>query len=139
MFSSLYPYICKYGTFPTGHPEIITENFKSMDTKPYHGIVKCRVLVPAGLLHPVLPYRSKGKLLFPVCRTCAETRSEEHCEHRDEERAIEGAWPSCELYRAMDKGTLINQSINQSVNQSINQSINYRMSSDTGHRGVSLS
>jgi hypothetical protein len=75
-----------------------------MNRKPYHGIVKCQVLVPADLLHPVLPYRSKGKLLFPNCRTCADNRSEQDCVHTESERAIEGVWASCEFYRAMDKG-----------------------------------
>ena len=31
-FTSLYPYIQKYGEFPIGHPEIISENFKSIDS-----------------------------------------------------------------------------------------------------------
>lgn len=40
---SLYPYICKYGRFPVGHPEIITENFEKMDESnmPYEGKLLC--------------------------------------------------------------------------------------------------
>jgi hypothetical protein len=103
---SLYPWVCKYGKFPIGHPEIITENFLPLDQQPYYGLIKARVVVPADLLHPVLPYRSKGKLLFPNCRTCADNRSEQDCVHTETERAIEGVWASCELYRAMEKGVL---------------------------------
>ena len=36
-FTSLYPYIQKYGEFPIGHPEIITENFQSLDK--YFGLI----------------------------------------------------------------------------------------------------
>ena len=30
-FTSLYPYVQKYGQFPIGHPKIITENFEQVD------------------------------------------------------------------------------------------------------------
>ena len=69
---SLYPYVLKYKPFPLGHPEIITEDFQ--DVRSYFGLIQCRVLPPRGMFHPVLPYRTGGKILFPLCRTCAEER-----------------------------------------------------------------
>lgn len=69
---SLYPYVLKYKPFPVCHPEILSENFG--DVRSYFGLIKCRVLPPHGLYHPVLPYRTGGKLLFPLCRTCAKQR-----------------------------------------------------------------
>ena len=36
--TSLYPFINKTGKIPTGHPEIITENFQSIDN--YEGLIK---------------------------------------------------------------------------------------------------
>lgn len=69
---SHYPYVLKYKPFPMGHPEIITDRFQ--DVRSYFGLVQCRILPPRGLYHPVLPYRTGGKLLFPLCRTCAEER-----------------------------------------------------------------
>ena len=59
---SLYPWVCKYGEFALGHPTVITENFLAISSteRPYKGIVKCCVLPPQHLLHPVLPYRSGG-------------------------------------------------------------------------------
>ena len=92
---SLYPWVNKYGSYPVGHPEIITENFKPWHT--YDGFIYCRVLPPRGLYHPVLPYRSKNKLLFPLCRTCGETRQCTPCRHTDAERAMEGTWISLEF------------------------------------------
>lgn len=69
---SLYPYVLKYRLFPVGHPEILTDNFG--DLRAYFGLIKCRVLPPRGLYHPVLPYRSVERSLFPLCRACAEQR-----------------------------------------------------------------
>ena len=104
VYCSLYPWVCKYGRFPVGHPIVFTENFDDINDRPYHGIIKCLVLPPKGLFHPVLPLRSGQKLLFPLCRTCAEARAEEECTHTDEDRAFWGAWPTCELYKALDLG-----------------------------------
>ena len=68
-FTSLYPYINKYGKYPIGHPTIITENFR--DVSQYEGLVKCKVLPPRGLYHPVLPYKTCGHLMFPLCAACS--------------------------------------------------------------------
>jgi len=87
-FCSLYPYVNKYCRYPIGIPEIVTEEFESLETRPYYGMIKCRVLPPRGLLHPVLPYRSGGKLTFPLCATCANGRLPPPCNHTDEERTV---------------------------------------------------
>ena len=67
-------------------------------------IFQCLVLPPKGLLHPVLPTRVGGKLLFHLCRSCAETHNPEVCKHTDEDRQFWGVWATCELYKAMEKG-----------------------------------
>ena len=85
-----------------GHPEIITENFADIST--YFGLIKCTVLPPRGLLHPVLPYRTEGKLMFPLCKTCVDTLNQNPCTHTDEERAILGTWCHVELMKAIEKG-----------------------------------
>ena len=85
-----------------GHPCIITENFEDVST--YFGLIKCTVLPPRGLFHPVLPYRTQGKLMFPLCRTCADTCNQTPCTHSESERAIEGTWCSVELEKALEKG-----------------------------------
>ena len=64
--TSLYPFINKTGKVPLGHPEIITEDFGNLDE--YEGLIKCKVLPPKGLFHPVLPCKLNHKLLFPLCR-----------------------------------------------------------------------
>ena len=104
--TSLYPFINKYGTFPVGHPTVITENFQPVnkESRPYDGIIKCTVIPPTNLLHPVLPVRFPGKLLFPLCNACATDRYNGECEHDDDQRQFTGAWPTCELYKAIELG-----------------------------------
>jgi hypothetical protein len=90
--------------YPVGHPEIILSDFK--DLSEYFGIVKCTVLPPRDLYIPVLPMHAgpTKKLLFPVCRSCAEAFDDEKCEHTDEQRAIQGTWFTEELKLALEKG-----------------------------------
>ncbi|XP_056001762.1 uncharacterized protein LOC130048746 [Ostrea edulis] len=102
---SLYPYVLKYKPFPVQHPQVITSHFT--DVRDYFGLIRCRVLPPRELYHPVLPYKTGGKLLFPLCRTCAEQRNlgpDERCQHTDSERSLTGTWVTTELHKALDLG-----------------------------------
>ncbi|XP_067678388.1 uncharacterized protein [Haliotis asinina] len=101
-FTSLYPWVNKYCQYPIGHPQIIHKNFQSLDH--YFGIAKVKVLPPRKLYHPVLPYRSEGKLKFPLCSTCADKEQQTACEHSDEQRTILGTWCTPEKLKAIEKG-----------------------------------
>ena len=90
-----------------GRPHIITENFDDIST--YFGLIKCTVLPPRELFHPVLPYRTQGKLMFPLCKTCADTCNQAPCTHSERERVIQGTWCSVELEKALEKGYRILQ------------------------------
>ena len=72
-FTSLYPHV---------NLEIITENFDE-DVSNYFSLIKCTVLPPRGLFHPVLPYHGQDKLMF-------ESGNQTPCRHSDAERAIQG-------------------------------------------------
>lgn len=104
-FCSLYPYINASSAYPVGHPEIITSNFRPITE--YFGIAKVTVLPPRQLYHPVLPYRSGGKLKFPLCRTCADEELITSCTHNDAQRSLTGTWCTPELYAALRKGYTI--------------------------------
>ena len=112
---SLYPYVLKTGVFPIGHPTVyVGEECTSLiGTGPGYnfdeveGLVRCRVLPPSDLFHPVLPYRVRGKLLFALCRSCCETFSQLECTHTALERELEGTWVSCELRKAIEKNYLV--------------------------------
>ncbi|XP_033111239.1 uncharacterized protein LOC117112281 [Anneissia japonica] len=99
-FTSLYPYCNKYGTYPVGHPEILASKNMSTDINDYFGLVKCTVDPPKNLLHPVLPYRNSGKLMFPLCRTCVEMQCQNTCTHSVDERALTGTWVTTEVQKA---------------------------------------
>ncbi|TWW58469.1 hypothetical protein D4764_07G0011880 [Takifugu flavidus] len=85
-----------------GHPVIIYKDFE--DPRSYYGFIRATVYPPRGLLFPVLPHKSEGgKLLFTLCRTCAETNNEGGpCEHDDEGRALTGVWVTVEFIKALE-------------------------------------
>lgn len=60
--TSLYPFINKSGKIPLGHPEVITDDFSSIDK--YEDLIKCKILPQRGLYIPVLPIKCNGKLMF---------------------------------------------------------------------------
>jgi len=97
----LYPYICKYFKFPTGHP-VVHVGDRSKDIQAclqMDGLIKCTIVPPKDPYHPVLPFRCNKKLLFCLCRTCVfEQNIRGPCQHfSDAERAIDGTWVSDEL------------------------------------------
>ncbi|CAM5130676.1 unnamed protein product [Natator depressus] len=104
-FTSLYPFVNKTKDYPIGHPDTVYDKFGPLAN--YFGIAKVKVYPPRGLFFPLLPVRVGGKLMFPLCRTCAETVQRETCTHTDEERAILGTWCTVELNAAIAKGYVV--------------------------------
>ena len=122
---SLYPYVMKYGAFPTGYPTTITTGEMNVQqrqqwhldqlpwTRPeqnnFKGLILCRVsppghMVPHGL-PPFLPYRTvKGKLIFGLCRTCAESEQQRECSHDNEARSWVSGYTHVELNKALSLG-----------------------------------
>src|SRR5208282_889858 len=68
---SLYPTVQFYDYYPIGHPIKIFKPSKF--DKNWYGFIKCKVIPPKGLYHPVLPVKL-AKLLFPLCMNCARTK-----------------------------------------------------------------
>ena len=101
-FTSLYPWVNKYAQYPVGHPTIIYKDFDSIEE--YFGIAKVKILPPRGLYHPVLPYRSNGKLKFPLCRTCADNENQATCTCSEDERVLTGTWCTPEIQTAFRLG-----------------------------------
>ncbi|XP_046406254.1 probable DNA polymerase [Ischnura elegans] len=103
---SLYPYVNKYGAYPVGHPTIYV-GAECPPLNDLEGVVKCDVLPPTELYHPVLPMKGNGKLLFPLCRTCALEENQGDCRHEEAERTLTGTWVTCELKKAVSLGYII--------------------------------
>ena len=101
---------CTPREYPVGHPEFI-DHPGHTDISQYFGLIKCEVVPPPHLYHPVLPFRYGQKLTFPLCRTCVQnkqpkplTKRSRICSHSFEERKLIGTWPSPELEKAVEKG-----------------------------------
>ncbi|XP_072043050.1 uncharacterized protein [Amphiura filiformis] len=104
-FTSLYPWCNKYRPYIVGHPKIYTNNFK--DISSYFGLIRCTVLPPGWLFHPVLPARCHGKLMFALCGTCMEEKRQAYCRHSDKARTIRGTWVTLEVEKAVKMGYVI--------------------------------
>ena len=103
---SLYPTICRYRRFPLGHPTICSqENIDKYNSRQYYGLIKCKVLPPTNLYHPVLPQKCSQKLMFPLCRNCAEkTVPHMRCTHlREEDRSFTETWVTIEFLEALNR------------------------------------
>lgn len=106
--TSLYPYINKYSEYPTGVPKILLgKELKDRTVFNINGLIKCLILPPKALYHPVLPLKMHSKLLFALCYKCAEEKNIENCKHNDKERAFIATYVAEELRVAVEKGYTI--------------------------------
>jgi hypothetical protein len=105
---SLYLFICKYFKFPVGHPVILAgDDYADTDVMlQKDGLIKCTILPPTHLFHPVLLFRYYNRLLFCLCRSCAVQQNRtEDCTHETvEERALTGTWVLDEIRLAVQHG-----------------------------------
>ena len=109
-YTSLYPWVNKYETYPLGHPTIIV-NPVNQNIGDYFGVAKVDILAPEGLFHLVLPMKINDKCMFTLCATCAQEQLEQPwherinlCNHTDKERLMTGVWCTEELKMAVRKG-----------------------------------
>lgn len=99
--------------FPVGHPKIIVPaerevRWSKPEDNPYKGLIMCKISAPSNLKMPLLPYRStKGCLLFPTCRECAETLPLDDCKHLDKNRS----WWSCYTHAEINKSLELGYSV----------------------------
>ena len=101
----LYPYVCKSNNYPVGHPRgFIRPNIRGLDANSYKGLIKSNVLPPGCLRIPLLPCHINGKLMFVLCRACAETTN---CSHTCSKRCLTGTWVSLDLQNVVATGYVI--------------------------------
>jgi len=85
---SLYPYICKYGKFPVGHPKVYVGADCPPDCSDRKGVIKCKILPPRGLScssSMQKQLQADVLLVFNLCRHYELGRL-----YTDEERRIIG-------------------------------------------------
>lgn len=104
---SLYPWACKTGKFPLGHPKVLVGENCPQHLDGLDGLVKATIRPPSNLYHPVLPVRMHGKLYFPLCGSCVKELYDGDCVHPEECRQITGTWVSDEIKLALSKGYTI--------------------------------
>jgi hypothetical protein len=97
---SLYPTVQYFDYYPVGHPKKIYKPEKY--DKNWYGLIKCKILPPRWLYHPVLPIK-KEKLIFTLCTKCFDEKCYT-CTHTDEERSLIGTWTTDEVSKALEKG-----------------------------------
>ena len=78
--------------------------FHGMEVNKFEGLVKCKVLPPRGLHILLLPSHINKKLMFVLCRKCAETENQSICSHSVGDRSLSGTWVSFELQKAVQIG-----------------------------------
>ena len=125
-FTSLYSDTMKYQRYPTGHPEKIykptVELVQHPCSKgrdcispntclgfhkqlPYFGMIKVTVSPPSNLIYPVLPVRIRGKLMFPLCYSCAEQNNTINlCSCDETDRQFTQTYSTPELNAALQCG-----------------------------------
>ena len=67
-------------------------------------LLAAAVIMRGNLMLGVVPVRMNGRLMFPLCRTCAEETRQGPCDHTDDERRLYGTWTSVELTKAVQMG-----------------------------------
>ena len=96
-YMSLYPWVNKYGKYPTGHPTIIYEP-RTTDLSPYFGLAKRRSCHRP--IYSIQCYRSGLRRIDPLLwRSCVKENMCKHlmerttvCEHTDDQRTLTGTW-----------------------------------------------
>ncbi|XP_054279219.1 uncharacterized protein LOC128997605 [Macrosteles quadrilineatus] len=105
---SLYPWVCKYGKYPVGHPTIYVGDRECRQRGlNVEGLLKCKVLPPRDLYHPVLPAKMNDKLMFVLCATCGDGQIQSDCDHESGDRALIGTWTMDEVRKAVEKGYVV--------------------------------
>ena len=109
-YTSLYPWVNKYGTYPLDHPTIL-KNSEEQNIDRYFGVAKVDIIAPEGLFHPVLPMKIDDKCMFTLCAACTWQQLDQPwhqrtnlCKHSDEQRKMTGTWCTEELKMAVQKG-----------------------------------
>ena len=89
-----------------GHPVIhVGDAYKDKEARlRADGLIKCSIVAPERLYHPVLLFRANEKHMFCLCRICVLTSNTgEYCHTTDEQRALTGTWVIVEVRLGLQK------------------------------------
>ena len=104
----MYPYLNAGGTaYPRGNPIVVERDFPNPDEPlKLRGLVYCDMLPPVDDPLAIMPQRFNQKLMFTLCRSCAEDQNVSGpCPHRNvSERYLTGVWCTDEINKAVSRG-----------------------------------
>ena len=83
---------------------LIGPKLQGRKVEEFEGLIRCTVLPPTDLYLPLLPSKINGKLIFTLCRKCAELQQTEVCGHSAKQRALTETWVSIELQKGVSLG-----------------------------------
>ena len=63
----------------------------------------CKEVIPSCIT-TTIKVDSYEKLVFTLCKSCAETRNQNKCKHTDTQRSFIGTWTTDEVSKALEKG-----------------------------------
>lgn len=115
---SLYPTVNKYDKNIINTPKVYIgkeclDFLRGRDGKPdfskAEGLIKCFVIPPTNIIHPVLPVKLNGKLLLPLCYKCAEAENQNRCNHNARERGWIGTYVVDELRLALEENYIVKE------------------------------
>ncbi|XP_050066420.1 uncharacterized protein LOC126555557 [Aphis gossypii] len=97
---SLYPTVMYYDNYSVGHPKkIFNPSIKKYSESNWYGFIKCKLLPPTNLYHPVLPIKSK-KLVFTLCNQCHLDKIRQ-CTYNADQKSLTGTWTTDEVQKAI--------------------------------------
>ena len=101
-FTRLYQWINKYCRVSRRSPRDHNSIFRGHEGLFWY--CQSQDLTASGLYHPFIPYRSNGKLKFPLCQSCAENENPDPCDCSDDQKELTGRWCTPELETALRLG-----------------------------------
>ena len=115
--TSLYPHVQRTCKMPIKMPKKLLAHEAPSPAKltegvlngTFFGIARIDCLAPRTLYIPVLHEVINGKLVFPLCHTCAVEEQTQRCNHSDKKRQLSNTYTSVELELALEHDyTIVN-------------------------------
>ena len=98
---------------------------------PYFSLMKIKILPPRKLLFSILPIKINGKLMFPLCRTCAENEHRGNCTCTPHSHALIHTWCTTKCTLTINMGYVILE-----IYQVLHWPSNEEIDGSTGREGL---
>ena len=88
--TSEYPFVNLRKEYPVGHPTLflkhqLPQSNEGWQRHRFFGVAFCSIVPPTKLIHPLLPFRHQGALMFPLCSKCCMEKHKDFCMRTEKE------------------------------------------------------